>query len=176
MDSHAGDSDDNALPIWELSSSDGWDQISCRARGVVLGDADVFVRVHFCIEGSFWDKLETVKSGLERAKLVPDFGVSLPQVITTLAQLTELRDALGNWLRVPQELTVSLGCEDSAVTVTLRPRDDVVSSIDRPVCEFTYRVSRLRVALQFVCDQSCIRLMHSGLHTWLGAFRPKPDC
>lgn len=109
------------------------------------------------IAGSFWDR----QKPLERAELVRDFEVALPQVALSSDALDALRRCVDTWLetRADQSCVLSpVGATDQILSISIGADSRLLWTAERPA--FVVRFERgatMKGDWAFLVDQSCLR-------------------
>lgn len=113
------------------------------------------------VERAFLDRAQLPS----KAQSVADAAISLHQVVCSRDRLRDLRVCLGEWLTSRKLLSVDLAdTPDQFLRVSLRLRDDLICSVEKPVFEIEHDAGiALHVNVAFVVDQSCIQVMHDEL-------------
>ncbi len=163
--------------IWELGSTSGWAEVLCHVGRVPTDpQRSGCVACRFELTARYWDR---EKWGLENppeAVLVDDAVICLPQVIVPVASFRVLARTLGDWLKKPFAIhDLALCADEQRMRISFDKADDLISSIDRPVCTLEYMTRRYSQTLRFVTDETCIWRMHTGLQAWLEAHTREHD-
>lgn len=161
--------DDKSLPFVNahIASHDGWNEIIFSLRRIFLGNQRKLTLSSIEIKGDNWD-VEKRLAPSPRYDLSRHVVVELKQILLSEEGLIALTNNLGAWLNNPFsfELNIAEGNENE-VWVFVGPRDDFISSLDRPVFSFKYISSRMKGEWSFVTDQSCLNILLKGLSAYL---------
>lgn len=158
--------------IWELGSSNGWAQVSCYATSLPYESEGVqHVASMIVLRAQYWDRVASMRRGfVQGVELVDDVRVLLPQVVLPVPNLQLVEQCLAEWLKQPHPLNDLRLCDgDQTMAISFDISEDLISSVERPVCSLVYRTSRGGHSLKFVTDETCVWRMLSGIHEWLGS-------
>jgi hypothetical protein len=121
------------------------------------------------VSGEFFER-GVAKSS---AEVVPDFKVSLSQVLIDPQAIRVLRDRLLEWHTNPASFEVGLGTSkegDQSLSLSLAQDPQLLYEIHRPACIVTYgSPSSMHGRWSFVVDQSCVRSCADELRKVLAA-------
>ncbi len=99
---------------------------------------------------------------------VEEHVVHLRQLVVHDTALKTMRDALRRWLFDQSPLVVELTSErGAALTITIGPRTDVISSVRKPAMIVEYRGIALEFKTSTVIDETCVRIAVEGLEAVL---------
>jgi hypothetical protein len=149
---------DNAL-LLSIASHDGWNRLSIRCSGNDRSDANEVLFGELEIEGDFWERRET-ESGPAKSDPRIDYKTRLFQIrmeIPALKQLKKhLRDDTHNF-------GIHLSEQDPKLDLTVGPRTDFVSTLERPVFCLRYQTQRMKAEWAFVVDPSILHNLMNSL-------------
>ena len=146
-----------------LSSSDGWNQFKLEInKSFSDNESNILYIAEVNILGNFWERSKPVN----KAELVTDFSVSLPQIIIKKHEIGDLIEGLKRWLDFPQEIKINISThEEQTMSIHLGIDDDFICSVGKPVCSIRYSSARMKNSeWKFVVDQSCVTLFLNDLN------------
>jgi len=149
-----------------IASNDGWNEITISPRGRFIKNQHKVILSSLVIKGDYWD-VEKRLAPSPRLDLTSNVIVELKQILLSEEGLMALMNNLDTWFNKPFsfELNISGSGEDE-VWVVVGPRDDLISSLDRPVFSLKYISSRMKGEWSFVTDQSCLNILLEGLRAY----------
>ena len=156
---------DSTLRAWSMRSSSGRISLSCE-----LIRQSVKTRAMVCaikMRGEFFERGAAKSVG----ELVPDFSVSLSQVLLYPQAVQLLRNRLVEWQTNPASFEVELGTSkegDQRFSIALAQDSQLRYEIHRPACIITYgSPSAMLGRWAFIVDQSCVRSCAEELRQFL---------
>jgi hypothetical protein len=158
----------------EVLSNSGWNSLIFDFKKTFKVNNKQMILSSLSVEGDFWNR-EKLLFPIEEDELVNhyemtnDYKIYLPQVILWEDRIKEYRACLESWLAKPFEFELDLSDSseaDAEVSVSIGPRDDIISKIDRPVFSLNYNSFHMKAKWCFVTDYTCINLTLQGLNSW----------
>jgi hypothetical protein len=145
---------------WELPSNSGRSMVSGTLKRVHDDAIDRSLLFDMSFRGEAFDKYE-------EGGLVKNYDISMNQVAISQSRLSHNVSLLSDWLKTPRELELDFSdTPQQTFMISLRKRDDVISSVEKPVCTVSCESFLLKCEIGFVVDQSCIRILRDSLATF----------
>jgi hypothetical protein len=164
---------DHDSAIWTIDAASGWQHVQCRSLGVWHGSGILCCDLR--LRGEFWDR----RKALAQAGIVPDFHVTLPQILMSVSALNQLRAHLDDWIGSKFGFDCQIcpvGVGDQALMISVGARDDLINSSDKPVLTLSFRCGPAMTAeWAFVLDQSCISAWRDSLQDFLQAIHGRQE-
>jgi hypothetical protein len=158
----------------EVLSNSGWNSLIFDFKKTFMVNNKRMILATLSVEGNFWNR-EYLLFPIEedelanRYELTNDYKVYLPQVILSEERIKEYHGCLESWLAKPFEFQLALSDNsetDTEISVSIGPRDDIISKIDHPVFSLNYNSFHMKAKWCFVTDYTCINLTLQGLNSW----------
>jgi hypothetical protein len=161
-----------AETTWSISSNSGWQNLSGRLKAVVGERADSVYLFEIVYTALFWDRRDA-----HCERLVDDLTLRFHQVPMSGEKVLLLRSDLARWLQSPCEISRVLSPEPEGqrgCSVFIGPDKALISSAQKPVFRMTFGASAAPTQVQFVVDQSCLRLLYESLEWLQGEVASRP--
>lgn len=140
---------------WSIPSNRGWEVFTCKMHHDVESSALCELKV----QGQYFDR--SVAS-VDRAEIVPDFDVHLPQVRLGKQSLRDLHSDLVSWGEHGRHFSRQLEARDAggqSLRISIGPNEQFVRSVGKDVLGIEYSSGlTMRATWQFLIDQSCAGL------------------
>lgn len=101
------------------------------------------------------------------ADLVEDVMVISNQVQVSYQGLQDLCWSVDQWVETRNEFCIQIGANHQSLELGIVKDTDLISTYDNPVFKMAYELTKVKVCLRFVVDQTCIIQLQEGLHQWL---------
>jgi hypothetical protein len=159
--------------VWDLASSDGWQRIVWHPKQIIYRP-EPLLPVELRLSGQFWDPEGL--SDRDEYILVDQVDCALPHVLLSISQIRFLEIGLAAWLdhRAPIDTVLSPN-EYQALSFRLEPRDQLISSVDKPICAVAYIAARVRCEWLLPVDPSCITAFHEAIQRWRKSLKSEGD-
>ncbi|WP_313456455.1 hypothetical protein [Stenotrophomonas sp.] len=149
---------------WSIPSNSGWEVFTCEMHHEVESSALCEIKV----QRQYFDRS---MASVDRAEIVPDFDVHLPQVRLSKQALRELHADLVSWRDHGRHFSRQLEARDAggqSLRISIGPNERFVRSVGKDVLEIEYSSGlAMRATWQFLIDQSCAGLAAEELEACL---------
>ena len=158
---------ETAIPHARIASNDGWNEIVFYLKKRFLKDQSSLILSTLIVKGNYWDVEKTLlpKPSLE---LSNEFVIELSHILLSEEKLRVLANHLEAWLDKPYQFELDISeNRENQIKIFVGPREDYISTQDRPVFSLKYISSRMKGEWSFVTDQSCLNILLEGVTGFL---------
>jgi len=138
-----------------INSTNGWERIQFE---VVAWDTENWV-LRISVRTKAWDRMVPTTE----ARLVDDTGFTVNQVVIRYRNLLLLNSSITEWLANHSGFSVTLGDGSQRCDIKIERTPELMTTIEKPALRFGYETSKVKLVIQMVVDQSCIRELHESL-------------
>lgn len=151
-------------PSWTVRSNDGWQEVTVTHLVSFQHEKTTLIRARVVLRGRFWDRRKSLGGFDQGIDLADDFETALSQVILPRDSLVQLAGKLDSWLQDRREFQLALG---EALKVILGTKEEIISSVDKPVFSLQYSTTRFQCATDLVVDDTCLEVLKGELEAAL---------